>query len=182
MITHMQKANTQTQEKLPKGWFLAGNAQQSYKVSYDKKVSHTGKVSACLASAEKNIQGFATVMQDFSAQNYRGKKMVFSAYIKTQDVAGWAGLWMQVEGAGKDILGFDNMKNRPLKGSLDWEKYSVVLDVPEESKLIGFGVLLSGEGTVWIDEITFAQAKKDVPVTNMQASLPLSPTNLNFAE
>jgi len=179
MITHMQKS-VDAKNMIVKGWFLAGSAQQSYRASYDRKVFHSGKVSARLESAEKKIQGFATLMQDFSAKNYRDKRMAVSAYIKTQDVTGWTGLWMQVEGAGKDSLGFDNMKNRALKGSLDWKKYSVILDIPKESKLIGFGILLSGEGTVWINGVKFQEVEKSVSVTNMNIPLPLEPENLDF--
>ena len=39
---------------------------------------------------------------------------------------------------------FDNMRNRPIKGSTDWTMYEIILDVPENSYSMNFGILLAG--------------------------------------
>jgi hypothetical protein len=54
----------------------------------------------------------------------------------------------------------------------------VVLDVPQDATVIAFGVIDSGKGQVWIDQLTLDTVGQDVPVDSMQARPPLaaSPT------
>ena len=44
-------------------------------------------------------------------------------------------------------LAFDNMLDRPIKGTTDWTRYAVVLDVDKTAVAIAFGVLAGGEGS-----------------------------------
>jgi len=62
-------------------------------------------------------------------------------------------------------LGFDNMNNRPIKGTTDWKRYSIVLDVPEESGDLVYGILLDGTGQVWIDYEGIKIVGNNVPLT-----------------
>ena len=82
-----------------------------------------------------------------------------------------------------DLLEFDNMDNRTIHGTTEWNYYSIVLDVMEESAAIHFGVLLVGSEEVWIYGITFEEVDESVPSTNISSSaeeLPLEPVNLGF--
>jgi len=95
------------------------------------------------------------------------------------------------------------MENRPIKGSTDWQKYEVVLDVPEGSMEIAFGILLAGKGQAWVDDLQLDVVGTDVPSTNMikegatpqpfdeaarkrmsegQKTLPAQAANLNFEQ
>jgi hypothetical protein len=65
-----------------------------------------------LKAKKPAIEGFGTLMQDFRANEYVGKRVRFSAFVKSQDLESWAGLWMRVdqgEGATPQVLAFDNM-------------------------------------------------------------------------
>jgi len=75
------------------------------------------------------------------------------------------GLWMRVDGNG-GTMAFDNMQSRPLLGSVDWTRASVVLDVPVEAEGILFGVLLASGGEAWIDDASLEVVGADVPSTN----------------
>ena len=165
---------------VPQGWISGGSNPSDYELAIDTETFHTKSPSGIVKSTKNDPSGFATLMQEFKAKKYLGKRMRLKAFIKTKNVDDWAGLWMRVDGAGHEVLGFDNMKNRSLKGTNDWKQYEIVLDVPKESKLIAFGVLLSGNGHVWIDDIVFEEVTKAVESTNMEIPLPSSPTNLNF--
>ncbi len=57
--------------------------------------------------------------------------------------------------------------NRPIVNDTEWNHYYIVLDVPDNSAIISFGVLLSGRGKVWIDELEFEEVSKDTPTTNI---------------
>jgi hypothetical protein len=167
--------------KTPAGWFVAGSNPDDYVCTLDTKTAYRDKPSGSITSKKEKPAGFTTLMQDFSAKEYLGKRMKFSASVKSDAIANWAGLWMRVEGAGGDVLGFDNMKNRSIKGTTDWKEYTIVLDIPEDTKIIGFGILLSGKGCVWIANAQFEIVDNNTPVTNMEKSLPTKPTNLDFS-
>ena len=51
-----------------------------------------------IKSKEENINGFGTLMQDFSADKYLNKRVRLSGYVKSKDVVQWAGLWMRIDG------------------------------------------------------------------------------------
>jgi len=163
----------------PPGWYLAGNDPASFEVSRDAAVAHNGKKSASLAST-RVPKGFGTLMQSFSATDYLGKRLRLTAWVKASDVKDWAGVWMRVDGSDSKSLGFDNMQNRPIKGTRDWTRYEVVLDVPEGAAAIAFGILVSGEGKVWISDIGFETVDKSVPVTSSVGVLSKQPKNLDF--
>jgi hypothetical protein len=111
------------------------------------------------------------------ADNYQGKRVRFSAYVKANHVNTWAGLWMSMVGPAGKLLGYDNMQDRSIRGTSDWQKYEVVLDVPENSVYISYGVLVVGQGEVWFDDVQFETVGDDVPVTDLYHQEPL---NLNF--
>ncbi len=103
--------------------------------------------------------------------------------LRTKDVDGWAGAWMRVDGENKSSLAFDNMQDRPLKGTTDWARYDVVLDVADNAAAVAFGALLGGRGQLWMADARFEPVGKDVPATGRGgANLPQGPTNLDFSE
>jgi hypothetical protein len=97
-----------------------------------------------LRSKALEAEGFGTLMQTFKAEEYRNKRLRLSAMVKVESIENWAGLWMRVDGPPRQVLSFDNMQSRPIQGSSDWQPYEIVLDVPEESLDIAFGLLLNG--------------------------------------
>ena len=168
-------------EPLPKGW-MAGNVQE-YDAGIDRAVFKQGKAGAYIRSIAERPGSFGTVMQTFSADNYLDKRVRMTAFVKADRIAGWAGLWMRVDGVGEEnhALSFDNMQKRPIKRTLPWQKYHIVLDVPENSQTITFGILLSGTGHAWLDEFKFEIVGKDVPVTGRtKPQLPKEPLSPGF--
>jgi hypothetical protein len=173
-------------ESVP-GWFKAGSKPNSYKVGIDKTIFKSGGSSAFIASTEAMIDGFGTLMQSCGAQDYLGKRVRMTAYIKSENVTNWAGMWMRVDSkSARNMLSFDNMQDRPIKGTKDWTKCEIVLDVPEESRTLNFGVLLDGTGKVWFDDISFEVVDKQVKTTgiygntSLPTNFPKKPANIDF--
>ena len=153
-------------QELPKGWFKAGNKPNDYTMTIDRETRHSGKASASLKNtASGTTSGFGTLMQTFSADVFRGKRVRFSGYVRSQGVADWAGLWMRVDGPRGVPLAFDNMQKRAIKANAEWARYEIVLDVPESAQEIAFGLLLSGKGQVWMDDLNFEVVGNDLPTT-----------------
>ena len=76
----------------------------------------------------------------------------------------------------------NNNQDRPIKGTKDWAKYEIILDVPEESGTLNFGILLSGTGKVWFDNISFEIVDKMENETSQRRGNHVNkkPTNLDF--
>jgi hypothetical protein len=59
----------------------------------------------------------------------------------------------------------DGMRSRPIRGTTDWTRYEIVLDVPRAAPFISFGVSLVGGGHVWFDDFRFDAVDASVPTT-----------------
>jgi len=164
------------EEKAMESWLLAGSDAQDYEVGIDPTTPYQGKNSGYIQSAVEAPAGFGTLMQMFKAAAYRNKRMRFSAAVKSKGVeiwAGGAGLWMRIDGPedGK-ALGFDNMMNRRIQGTTDWQRYEVVLDIPQESVYVAFGIMLCGRGQAWLSDVRFEEVGTDVLVTSPRGEYP----------
>ncbi|WCN37719.1 helix-turn-helix domain-containing protein [Aneurinibacillus uraniidurans] len=166
---------------LPEGWMISGSHPSEYETGIDYQNVHQGRASGYIKAGRKEADGFVTMMQMFRADKYKGKRLRLSGFIKTESTA-YAGLWMRIDGKYDDILAFDNMSNRPIKGTTNWNQYSVVLDVSQDSVAIAFGFLLSGTGIMWVDSLRFDVVDEKVPTTNIEDidEMPDEPINLNF--
>ena len=168
----------------PNGWFAAGSRPRDYTMSVDRDTAHSGKASAHVKSIAAKPAGFGTLMQTFKADAFRGKRVSMSGYVRSKDLSEWAGLWMRVDGPRSETLAFDNMQKRPIKGTTDWTKYEIVLEVPAHAEQISWGLLVSGPGEAWMDDL-----KLDV-VGNARATtapkpakaVPEAPANLDFEQ
>ncbi|HYI07736.1 MAG TPA: hypothetical protein VEK57_01590 [Thermoanaerobaculia bacterium] len=148
----------------PVGWI--GGAP-GYALGVDP-AAHGGELSARLQGRENETTAktSAPLVQFVSAEPWRGKRVRLSGWLRTQDVATqWAGLWMRIDSETAPGLSFDNMPDRGPRGTTDWARYEVVLDVPKEAFEIYFGVVLLGNGTVWADDLLLEEVAKSVPVT-----------------
>lgn len=167
---------------IPNGWFMAGTNPAEYEVSIDNTTFQNGNSSVYLKSKSPKEKDFGTLMQTISADNYLGKRLKLSGYLKSENVEKSSGMWMRIDGHNKEQLGFDNMTGREIKGNTDWQKCEIVLDIPSNSKSISFGVLLAGNGKVWFDNFQLEEVDKSIATTNMilGKTLPSEPINLDF--
>jgi hypothetical protein len=172
---------------MPPGWFLAGLAPHHYEVTLDPK-SCDGARAAHMKNRVAQPAGYGTFMQGFRADDYRGKRVRYSAVVRTEGVEGWAGLFMRVD--GRDVahpLAFDNMQTRALVGSTPCQRHEVVLDVPREAKFVWLGLMLSGAGNAWIGGVRFDVVDQSVASTDLLGGVLGSgafivdgPANLGF--
>ena len=170
-----------------KGWFLAGSERESYEIGVVDDAERNGKVGF-IKSTKSKIKGFGTIMQDFVPEDFYDQRVKLTAYIKTKDAAGWVGLWMRVDGLpakdgkNKEVLYFDNMNDRKIVGTTGWTKYEIILDVPKEATNIAYGVLLSGTGEAWLDDIKFEIVDKNEQEATSTKTRLKAPTNTTFEE
>ena len=176
--------------EIPRGWFLAGTKPADYEVAVDHESEYSHYTSVVLHAKRATVDGFVTLMQQFRADDYRGKRLRLSGSLKAEGVQDWAGLWMRVN-QGKLVVAFDNMHDRPVRGTRGWHDYEIVLEIPLEATDISFGVLLNGTGVVRMSHPRLETVPSYVPTTGhamkptemdqvSKAEFPQGPANLDF--
>lgn len=142
---------------IPKDWNPFGNSS-NYLISIDTTIVKSGKRAASIEFKEGNpeFKALAFTLPD----NYTGKKITLTGYIKTENVTdGYAGLWMRID----PFIAFENMNKNGVKGTTDWSKYEITLKMnPEKTKQIVVGGLLVGKGKMWLDELKITIDGKDI--------------------
>jgi hypothetical protein len=163
------------------GYFMAGSAPEAFETTGDPE-SHEGAVVRAKAA---DPGGFGTVMKTIDAAPFRGKKARLAARIKGDDVRGWAGIWLRVDGADGKPVAFDNMQNRALRGTVGWARHEVILDVPASAQKIAFGALLSGAGRIEVAELALSDADRSAESTDLvrrRRAPANAPQNLGFED
>jgi hypothetical protein len=171
---------------VPKGWRVAGSRPQDYEAGVeqvsvaikapDGSASGSGLPTAYLRSRRPISDGFGTLMQNFPAGTYAGHRLQFTAFVRTQGVQDWAGLWVRID--SKEFSKLANMQDRPIKGTTDWKHYGITLDVPPTAKRIAFGLWLAGTGTVWMNRLELKTLGVEGPGTDTAGGK--GPVNLDF--
>ena len=136
---------------------VAGDIVRTFVEKYEPAsvAAVTAAATAAInATSASGGSGFGVATGSFPIARAAGKRARYSAYIKTEGVTrGYAGLWWRVDGAS-GILAFDNMSSRGVTGSKDWTRYTIELPVDAAVRNINFGMLLTGDGNAWFDDVT----------------------------
>jgi hypothetical protein len=181
------------QSNFPAGWILASGLSTLYVSGRDNATVHGGTTAVAIAGIDTSTTSLQAFAQTLRADNYRGKRVRVSAWVRTQNVSGTlAGLWMRVDGQNL-ILGIDNSANHHEANTTDWHQIQVVLDVPQNAVGFLFGGILAGRGVIVFDDFTLDVVPTSVPTTasviafstsldaaTIYAADPDGPGNLDF--
>jgi hypothetical protein len=163
-------------------WWKTGAAPNDYEFGLAQD-TFQGQPVASLRSIVQPGRSFGAFCQTIAAEDYRGKRIRFSAALKANHVTnGWGGLLLRVDGPRLDeTLAIDTMEDRPLVGTTDWQQHALVLDVAAAAATIAFGAGLSGEGELLVSQLAFQEVGDEVPVT-AGPHRPRQPQNLDFSQ
>lgn len=181
--------------QMPDAWILDGQDAEDYRLRLDPEVAHSGSSSMRLAArGNRRRSQWAASVQYVDAIAYRGKRMRLRGYLRADDVDS-GGLWVRVDGIleGKyAMLALDNSEDRRVEGTRDWEAREIVVDIPPEAVTILIGALITGDGELWVDDLSFEAVAEGVPlttepevvITDQPYARPLgvfpAPANLDF--
>lgn len=99
----------------------------AHTIRLDGDIVHSGKGAARLERDADSLEGFSTITRRIP-MDFDGNWIDLRGFLRSTDVAGFAGLWMRQDAYG-DVLEFDNMGNRGVNGTTEWTEYSVRLPV-----------------------------------------------------
>ena len=155
-----------------KSWTMAGSAPDHYEVTLLPKLFHESPPTCGIAwrvrsTPDARDSDFGVQVQSFPAEEFRGKRMRFSALVRALDATGGAGLVGRVDDANRNVLAFDDMQTRPIIGTVAAKRYEVVLDVPKSSEVVLVGFVLVGKGSLWVSDVRVDTVGADVPVTDI---------------
>jgi hypothetical protein len=145
------------------GWGKAGYNTDQYQTGFLEKLKDSGRQLGFIKSLNPSKRGFGTLMRTAGIAEFRGKRIRLTSNIKTVNAKS-AGAWFRVNGE-KKTLAFDNMSDRRMVGTHDWERVSLVLDIPVDAESVSYGVMLEGDGKVWFEKPTFQVVDLTVRVT-----------------
>src|SRR5689334_11450427 len=131
----------------PAGWM--GTPEGT--VFTDDKIVHGGHWAARLERNAGSGGAFSTLHRAVE-MDFAGQTVELRGFLRTEQVSQLAGLWMREDGE-TPTLAFDNMANRPVKGTTEWTEYSIKLPVHPEARQLFFGALLVGTGKLWVDDL-----------------------------
>jgi len=137
-------------DSIPKGW--RGGIQNGADIvlGTDQQVKHSGKSSGFIQRIPTPIDANGAMMQSNVANPYRNKRVRFSVYIKSSEVQS-AYIFFTVQSPDSAIA-YANNKESAIHENTEWTLCQLTLDIPENSRNMDFGVILNGQGKVWIDD------------------------------
>lgn len=192
---------------LPRPWKWALWAEEPYHVGLDKTVLFNGQPSLFIDGGPPPgppmkigpgrftaiVYEDSGILQRIKADKYRGSRVQWSAYLRTDKVAPVWGSATALDmalaatdmalgtnpGAGLYVL-LDSRDETPQKhfgtllhlrtrdrllGTNDWTRVYLVFDVPPSAMVITLGFLLVGTGRVWANGFEFGTVDRSVDTT-----------------
>ncbi len=95
-----------------------------------------------------------------------GQHIRVTGWLKTTNAENWAGAFVIILGKNNLHLAYDDMSDRPIRGTTDWQQIELVTDLPNEPCVVYFGPDLYGPGELWGDDFQIAIAPRDAPITD----------------
>jgi len=133
---------------VPKNW----NGTPAGTFAVDGQIVHGGRWALRIERTDTSPGAFTSVSKTIPI-DFTGTELEMRGFLRTEDVANYTGLWMREDGDGGEMLALDNMQRRQLKGTTGWAEYSITLPLNKAAKRLVFGVLSSGTGRAWADDL-----------------------------
>jgi len=154
---------------LPRPWSRSLFDKPPYRAGVDQGVLYDGQPSLFIDAAFPpptqvgpgvyiaKFSVISGVQQEIKADRYRGQRMRWYGYLRTEDVGSvWNDDPRSGRGAGLYVIGDSRadtvlyaMTRDGLIGTNSWTRVEMVFDVPTQSLLITIGFFLAGKGRVW---------------------------------
>lgn len=100
-----------------------------------------------------NSSEFGSLSTTLDAEDYRGKEIKFTAWVKLKEATKTEGqLWFRVNNNDGSTGFFKNMQDNPIL-STEWEKYKITGKIDDLAANITFGGLIIGKGNLLIDDV-----------------------------
>jgi eukaryotic-like serine/threonine-protein kinase len=152
----------------PPGWSFSN--PKDFETGLEKKDGAAGSI-AYIRSRKPRTKGLAELLQSVDAESYLAKRIRLSSMLKSKDVELAANVFARITGKKTENL-FSGKSEPSLKGTRDWNRHTIVFDVPADSAEIVIGLMLQGGGSVWADKFSFEVVDLSAPVVPAGTKAP----------
>ena len=132
----------------PDGWFLSRwSRERGYRIELTGDDPYSGRRAVLVDGRNARAEGLGTLLQWVDATPYRGKRVRFSAALRSE-VSGpdnKGRLWFRVDDDNSILA-------QPPIVDEEWRRYEVVADVASDAGSVKFGAFLQGSGKLWFDD------------------------------
>lgn len=136
-------------------WHAWSFSSPHYSTSMDAMMMRNGHPTRLLQSTRAGAgEWYAWDHNDRHPEQYLGKRLKMTAWIKTENVTGPSGLSMRFVGPNFQNV-IPDAAQRNIRGTNDWKMYEVTADVPPETQDLCSGFRLGGKGKMWVDEVKY---------------------------
>ena len=146
------------QNGIPVGWFNSfghvSGVSTDYGIRIVRRSTEPGAGSCVVLEKRAAVEGeFGSLMQRCPGRLLAGRTIRMEGELRTESVSGWAGLWLRADAEEEPNLFFDNMSRRPVVGTTKWARYFIDAPLPINTDWLNYGIVLSGAGIVYADNI-----------------------------
>ncbi len=143
---------------IPVGWFNSfghvSGVSTDYRIrTVRRSEDRTAGTCVVLEKASPGLGEFGSLMQRCPGRLLAGRTMRIEGELRTENVSGWAGLWLRADADDHPNLFFDNMSGRPVRGTTTWTRYFIDAPLPGNTDWLNYGIVLSGAGVLYADNI-----------------------------
>lgn len=135
-------------------WYW-GTGGAGYQIAVDTTNFESGTQSLRIQNVNAPASGFGFASQTLPIDQFRGQKVTISGWIKTTGVTGtgsYATVWWRVDGPN-GVISFDGNAATGAQGTNGWTQYQFSRVVDPNGTDVVLGVILSGAGTAWFDNL-----------------------------
>jgi TIR domain len=143
---------------MPVGWFNSFGHVSGVSTDYGicvvrRSADRAAGMCAVLEKATSAVGEFGSLMQRCPGRFLAGRTVRIEGELRTENVSGWAGLWLRADADEQPNLFFDNMSRRPVIGTTNWRRHFIDAPLPGNTDWLNYGIVLKGAGVVYADNI-----------------------------
>src|SRR6185436_3145266 len=127
-VTNLKFERWDATRTRPEGWWIGDKG--GYRSSADCEARPGRCVLRFESVGDAPAAGrFVPLGQAIPSSVAAGHGLRLSGWIRTQEVQGWAGLWMRVDAPGRPHVALDNMHDRGPRGTTEWRRFELTMPV-----------------------------------------------------
>jgi hypothetical protein len=139
------------------GWAASQHVgPKAYTFIVDRSTKHSGEASLRIRNLRPEVYG--SITQSIPAAQLVGKTLRFSVWLRSEDVVandfGKGATPLLQAWAGGSPAVSASYEVAAIAGTTAWVRREVAIEVPGAAEYIEVGVMLTGSGTVWLDDAT----------------------------
>ena len=132
------------------GWKVFSREPAAYSTRVAGDGAHGGRAYLEARSTLQGIPSIFAARQEIAGKPYRGKRLRFQAYLKTEAVADAA--YLSIASFSNSPTIFATTEHQASKGTTDWRPHEAVIDVPGDAEGLSIAVILKGAGSAGFDD------------------------------